>query len=92
MPSLLVFPLPFCCGFSGLPWIPWRFMISLRYFSWSSLCKFVFVAFSDCQFYHFWIIILWYVLCRNLRDEKMARACRPWSITRKINDWRQTDV
>jgi hypothetical protein len=31
-------------------------------------------------------------LCRNLRDENMARACRQWSITRTVNDGQQTDV
>jgi hypothetical protein len=49
--------------------------------------KFVCVAFSDFKFHHFWIIILWHVLCRNLRDENMVHTCRPWSITQMVNDW-----
>jgi hypothetical protein len=54
MLPLLVFSLPLCGGFSGLPWIPPRFMTSLRLPLMVVLvCKFVFVAFSDLQFHHF---------------------------------------
>jgi hypothetical protein len=31
-------------------------------------------------------------LCRNLRYEKLARACQSWPITLMVNVWWQTDV
>jgi hypothetical protein len=61
------------------------------YFSWLSLCKFVFVAFSDSQYCHFWIIILWYVLCRNLCDKKWrAHAVHDLLPGKSMTDDRQT--
>ena len=51
-----------------------------------------FVVFCDFAGHRFWIIIIWYVWCRKLRAENMARACQQQLITYSANDRWQTDI